>query len=122
MIDPVKIAHQLEQIGPQWWGAIAGAAAAGAVIVPSHRIIAGLAAGAAVAWLALGRPMPTKAPCCASCADHSGPCEGGAPGQVDATETDDHASDNTYPQASTYTTTQHLFGTKAPPAITGPTC
>lgn len=62
---------RIEDISPTWWGAIAGAVAAGAVAVPTHRVLAGAALGGAVLWLALRR----LAPCCQSCAEGKG-CEG----------------------------------------------
>lgn len=77
----------LQNIGPQWWGAIAGAAGAGAIVVPSHRIVAALAAGSLVAWLALGMPgVGTKAAaaCCDDCAHGSStPCSESAAAATD---------------------------------------
>lgn len=62
--------HDVQELSPAWWTAIGGAAVAGAVLVPTHRVVAGLVAGAALVALALAR-MPRKA-CCAACAGGAG--------------------------------------------------
>jgi hypothetical protein len=54
----------LKKLSPQWWGAIAAAAAAGATVFAEHRVLGGLALGGAMLWLA----RKASAPCCASCA------------------------------------------------------
>lgn len=72
----MKIWNDLQTLEPQWYGAAAGAAAAGAVLFPAYRVAAGLAGAATVLALALrsgGTP-----PCCDGCADHSKPCAGSA--------------------------------------------
>jgi len=67
---------KLRSISPGWYSAIAGAAAAGAVLVPGSRVVAGVAAGGAVLLLALANTSSSsaKGACCASCAggdDHA---------------------------------------------------
>lgn len=52
---------------PGWWGAIAGAAAAGATIFPAARVRAGVVTGVAALAVALWQTRPRGA-CCASCA------------------------------------------------------
>lgn len=78
--------QRMEQLGPHWLGAAAGAAAAGAVVWPAHRALA--AAGAAAVVIALGLyaqrghgPTAAAEPCCQGCADGHG-CEGTAPAPV----------------------------------------
>lgn len=56
----------IRELDVSWYGAAAGAAAAGAALVPDHRILAGLLAGAAV--LALGMSRKKSGACCAECA------------------------------------------------------
>ena len=56
--------HRIPNVSPLWWGAIASAAAAGAILFPDARIVGGTVAGGALLVLAL-----YKTPCCASCAD-----------------------------------------------------
>jgi hypothetical protein len=70
----LDLAH-VKRISPGWWGAIAGVAAAGAALVPSARILAGLLGGGAMFALALH-----QTPCCDGCAQGAG-C--GGPQTVD---------------------------------------
>lgn len=58
--------EQLKRIDPAWWGAAAAVAGAGAVVVPSHRVLAAVAGGGLVLYLAWSR-----LPCCQKCADAS---------------------------------------------------
>lgn len=55
------------KLPPQWWAAIAGAAAAGATIFDGNRVVGGLAAGVAMMLVAL-----KLQPCCAGCAGGGG--------------------------------------------------
>lgn len=55
--------HRITNISPGWWSAVAGAATAGAVLVPDHRITAGAVLGSVLLVVAL-----YKAPCCSACA------------------------------------------------------
>lgn len=73
----------VEHIGPQWLGAAAGAAAAGAVIVPNHRVLAGGLAAAAVLALAMYATKPANAAsaCGAGCAGGDGGSYDAAPPQ-----------------------------------------
>lgn len=59
----LDLRHRMKSITPVWWGAIAAAAAAGATIVPAHRVGAALVGGSAMLTLALW-----NAPCCSDCA------------------------------------------------------
>lgn len=54
----------LKKLSPAWWGAIAGAVAAGASLFPDSRLVGGVAAGAAMFYVA----KKVSAPCCAACA------------------------------------------------------
>jgi hypothetical protein len=54
--------HRFEKISPTWWAAVASGLAAGAVLVPAHRVIGGLVAGGALLALAY-----TQTPCCDAC-------------------------------------------------------
>lgn len=77
-MSPKQILHEVAHVPPQWWGAIAGAVAAGAVLVPNHRVLAGAGAGVAMLLLAV-RPWASPAastPCCQECAEGA-PCAGG---------------------------------------------
>ena len=65
-------ADRLLKISPNWWGAIASVAAAGAILVPTRRIVADAVAGLALLALAY-----YKTPCCAGCAAGAG-CGSGA--------------------------------------------
>jgi hypothetical protein len=58
---------KVKRISPGWWGAVAGAAAAGAALVPSSRLLAGALAAGAVFALAL-----RNTPCCEGCAAGAG--------------------------------------------------
>lgn len=55
---------KIKKLDVAWYGAAAGAAAAGAALVPNHRIFAGIVGGALV--LAIG---VWRSPCCAGCAE-----------------------------------------------------
>lgn len=57
----------IKRITPGWWGAIAGAVAAGASLFPNGRLIGGAAAGAAMFLLA-----KKMTPCCDGCAAGQG--------------------------------------------------
>lgn len=63
----------IKKLSPEFLGAIAGAAAAGAVIFPEHRIIGALGLGGVMLFIAL-----KMTPCCDGCADGKG-CGGDAP-------------------------------------------
>lgn len=54
-------------LSPAWWGAIAGAIAAGATLFPESRIIGGIGGGIAMLFVA----KKISAPCCADCAGAS---------------------------------------------------
>jgi hypothetical protein len=54
----------LKKLSPAWWGAVAGAVAAGASLAPNARILGGAAGGAAMLLLA----HKMSSPCCAECA------------------------------------------------------
>lgn len=55
----------LRNVSPSWWGAVAGAAVAGAALVPSARLLAGAIGGGALLALAI----KFSGPCCAECAE-----------------------------------------------------
>jgi hypothetical protein len=55
MRDPIS---QLRSLSPGWWGAVAGAAAAGATIVPGHRFLAAAIGGVALLAVALSQAAP----------------------------------------------------------------
>lgn len=57
----------VKKLSPGWLAAIAGAAAAGATIVPGHRILAALGFGGAMFVVAL-----KLTPCCDGCAQGAG--------------------------------------------------
>jgi len=61
----------LTALSPTWLGAVAAAAAAGATLVPSRRILAGALTGGAVLALGLYRARPEGCADCAAAA--SGP-------------------------------------------------
>jgi hypothetical protein len=71
MRNPFDIDH-LRALPIGWWGAIAGAAVAGATLFPSARVLAGAAAAAGMLTLAV-----KLTPCCDGCAAGKG-C-GGSP-------------------------------------------
>jgi hypothetical protein len=62
-----SLVDKLKKISPQWWGAIAGATAAGATVLDSNRLLGGLVAGGAM----LAFAVKQSAPCCAECAQSS---------------------------------------------------
>jgi len=64
-MDADKLIEELKRLPPAWWGAIAGAVAAGATLFPNHRVFGGLGAGALVYFLA----RKATQPCCADCAN-----------------------------------------------------
>lgn len=70
----------VKKLTPGWWGAIAGAAAAGATLVPSSRVLAGAAGGVAMLLVALH-----LTPCCDGCAAGQG-CGASAPADPPTTE------------------------------------
>lgn len=51
---------RLESLSPDWWGAIAAGAIAGATLVPGHRLAAGAVGGAIMMGIALWRAEPCK--------------------------------------------------------------
>lgn len=55
--------HKVERLSPGWVSAVFGAAGAGALLVPNHRVLAGAALGAGVLLFAL-----YMTPCCSGCA------------------------------------------------------
>lgn len=57
----------LKKLSPPWWGAIAGAVAAGATLAPNHRILGGALGGLAMFYIA----KKLTGPCCAECAGAS---------------------------------------------------
>jgi hypothetical protein len=63
MID----SEHVKRISPEFWGAIAGAVAAGAILFPSSRVIGGAIGGAAMFVVAL-----KLTPCCDGCAKGQG--------------------------------------------------
>jgi hypothetical protein len=63
----MKLYDEFKSLPPAWLGAIAGAVAAGATLVPEHRLLAGALAGAGVFLLA----RHASKPCCAECASAS---------------------------------------------------
>jgi len=66
MRNPFELEH-LRALPIGWWGAVAGAAVAGATLFPETRVLAGGAAAAAMLLLAL-----KLTPCCAGCAAGAG--------------------------------------------------
>jgi hypothetical protein len=60
----MTIPDSLRKLPPAWWGAIAGAAVAGATLFPSARLLGGLGAAGLVLYVA----HKATAPCCADCA------------------------------------------------------
>lgn len=61
------VKQTLQRLTPGWFSAIAGAAIAGATLVPHHRILAGLGAGVSMLAIAIA-----LTPCCDGCAAGQG--------------------------------------------------
>jgi hypothetical protein len=59
--------ENVKRISPGFWGAIAGAAAAGATVFSTNRVLGGLVAGGAMFLVAL-----KLTPCCDGCAQGQG--------------------------------------------------
>ncbi|TXH47102.1 MAG: hypothetical protein E6Q97_27955 [Desulfurellales bacterium] len=78
-----EVFERAKRIKPEWWSAIAGAAGAGALVAPGHRVWGALLLGGAVAALAYSQTA-----CCESCA-HGGTCAGEADALASAA---DHAA------------------------------
>jgi hypothetical protein len=64
-----EIPSRLRALSPGWWGAVAGAAAAGATIYPGRRLIAAAVGAVGVLAIAIWRDPGA----CATCADSPGP-------------------------------------------------
>jgi hypothetical protein len=79
---------RLRSLSPGWWSAVAGAAGAGAIIVPAHRVVAALVGGGTMLAIALWQEKP----CCASCAESPGP-----------TAVDEHHEPAPAPKVETWT-------------------
>lgn len=60
-----SIVERVQKVPAMWWGAVAGAAAAGATIFPDARVIAALALGGGMLALAVKLAVP----CCSDCAE-----------------------------------------------------
>jgi hypothetical protein len=67
-LPPLPDFHRITNVSPAWWGAVAGAATAGAVLFPEHRLLGGALVGGAMLVIAL-----YKTPCCAGCGAASSP-------------------------------------------------
>jgi len=65
--DIAELKAKTKRLTPGWFAAIAGAAVAGATLVPSHKVIAGLGAGLGMLAVALH-----LTPCCDGCAAGQG--------------------------------------------------
>lgn len=67
-----RAVSRLRAIGPGWWSAVAAAAGAGAVLVPSHRWQAGLFVGGVVLAVALWQEAESEAAAASSCDECAG--------------------------------------------------
>lgn len=66
-LDIAEVKAKAKRLTPGWFAAIAGAAVAGATLVPSHKVIAGGIAGLGMLAIALH-----LTPCCDGCAAGAG--------------------------------------------------
>lgn len=73
-LKPAIYFDVVTHLHPEWYAAAAGAAGAGALLMPNHRLLAGGLGAALVLALAIKQ----HAPCCQECAEHK-PCAGAEP-------------------------------------------